>query len=468
MSLQPEVARSFPRISRDGRRYSIPIRPGYRFSPPSNERVTAETFKYTIERALSPAMHSYARNIVDDVVGEPAYESGRARHISGISAKDNVLTITLTRPNGSLAARLAAPFFCAVPVGTPRVPTGVPTVPSAGPDYVSSYSTTAGFVLKRNPNYRGPRPRYWNEIVYSIGSSLAGDARVVEQNRADYAPILPGGVASELSRRFGAGSAAAKRGAQQFFRAPALAVFYLALNTRRPLFANEAARRAVNYAIDRTRLSRLPAGSLIDAGLIASDQYLPIHMPTFHAQHTYGVHADLRRARRTFDFGRRTAVFYTCDDAVCASWARVLRGELGRVGLTLKTRTFPLSKLEMTTSTRGEPFDLTSKGWWADYADPSDFLNVLLDGRSIQARNNNDVSYFESSLFERRLDAASRLSGAARTRAYSELAHNFAENAAPWIPVATIDWYSFFSARIGCQVLHPIYYVDLGALCVRR
>jgi peptide/nickel transport system substrate-binding protein len=161
-------------------------------------------------------------------------------------------------------------------------------------------------------------------------------------------------------------------------------------------------------------------------------------------------------------------VFYTCDDSVCASWARLLGQDLGRIGLKLKTRTFSLSKLEATTSTKGEPFDLTTKGWWADYADPSDFLNVLLDGRSIRARNNNDVSYFENTQFERRLDAAARLSAAARTHAYSELARNLAETQAPWIPLATIDWYSFFSARIGCQVLHPIYYVDLGALCVRR
>ena len=28
----------------------------------------------------------------------------------------------------------------------------------------------------------------------------------------------------------------------------------------------------------------------------------------------------------------------------------------------------------------GEPFDVTVEGWGADYADPYNFLNVLLDG----------------------------------------------------------------------------------------
>ncbi len=43
-----------PDISPDGRTYTFRIRPGFRFSPPSGQAVTAETFRATIERALSP------------------------------------------------------------------------------------------------------------------------------------------------------------------------------------------------------------------------------------------------------------------------------------------------------------------------------------------------------------------------------------------------------------------------------
>ena len=53
--LRPEVAAAMPTVSRDGRTYTFRIRPGFRFSPPSNEPVTAETFRHTIERrSLSP------------------------------------------------------------------------------------------------------------------------------------------------------------------------------------------------------------------------------------------------------------------------------------------------------------------------------------------------------------------------------------------------------------------------------
>ena len=39
----PEVARGMPTVSRDGLRYTFTIRPGFRFSPPSNAPVTAQT-----------------------------------------------------------------------------------------------------------------------------------------------------------------------------------------------------------------------------------------------------------------------------------------------------------------------------------------------------------------------------------------------------------------------------------------
>ena len=58
LRLVPDAARALPTVSEDGRSYTFTIRPGMRFSPPSNQPVTAQTFKHTIERSLSPRMSS--------------------------------------------------------------------------------------------------------------------------------------------------------------------------------------------------------------------------------------------------------------------------------------------------------------------------------------------------------------------------------------------------------------------------
>ena len=64
LRLVPDAARALPTVSKDGRSYTFTIRPGMRFSPPSNQPVTAQTFKHTIERSVNPRMTSAARSDV--------------------------------------------------------------------------------------------------------------------------------------------------------------------------------------------------------------------------------------------------------------------------------------------------------------------------------------------------------------------------------------------------------------------
>ena len=76
--LVPEVAQALPKVSPDGRTYTFTIRKGFKFSPPSNEEVTAETFKYAINRDLNPKMQSPAAQFVSDIVGAQAVIDGKA------------------------------------------------------------------------------------------------------------------------------------------------------------------------------------------------------------------------------------------------------------------------------------------------------------------------------------------------------------------------------------------------------
>ena len=68
-----------------------------------------------------------------DVVGAKAYMSGKAAHISGIVVRGNTLTVHLLSPVPDLPSRLAMPFFCAVPLGTPLDPKGVSASPPPAP-----------------------------------------------------------------------------------------------------------------------------------------------------------------------------------------------------------------------------------------------------------------------------------------------------------------------------------------------
>ena len=466
--LEPEVAQALPRRSADGMTFVFTIRSGFRFSPPSNAPVTAETFKYTIERTLDPRLQSPARLFAGDIAGEAAYESGKAAHISGVVARGNQLTIKLVRPSGDLPARLAMGFFCAVPVGTPADPHGLRVIPSAGPYYIASYEPGQGAVLKRNPNYAGRRPHHLAEIDVTSGLGRAQTVAQIEAGAADYAlDGVPGASDARLTRRFGPGSAAARAGRQRYFANPLLLTYFLALNTSRPLFATATMRRAVNYAIDRTALAHLGIVSN-RAPSEPTDQYLPPGVPGFRDVHIYPLTPNFGLARKLARARGGHAVLYTCNTPPCPQAAEIIKADLEAIGVDVEVRAFPLEVLFGKVATRGEPFDLATIGWGADYPDPADFLNLLLDGHSIQASGNVNYAYFDDPRYNRKLAAAARLTGPKRYRAYADLDVQLARDAAPWVGLANPTNRDFFSARMGCESYQPVYGIDLAALCIRR
>ncbi len=190
--LEPEVAASLPRVSDRGLTYRFTIRPGFRFS--SGEPVTAATFAYSIERSLSKSLDGPGRVYLGDVVGARAFMAGRAVRVSGIEARGSTLTVRLVAPEPDLPTRLALPFFCAVPLGTPLVPQSVRTIPGAGPYFVAAYTPGQGVVLERNPYYRGSRPHRLRRIVFTPGVAPAQQMRDVQNGNADYAFNVPRGT----------------------------------------------------------------------------------------------------------------------------------------------------------------------------------------------------------------------------------------------------------------------------------
>lgn len=196
-----------PAARRSNRRVWIfRVRPGFAFSPPSHERVDARTFAATIERSTAPAFpHSEAAKALADVVGMHAYRRGLTTHLAGIEATGARLTIRLNRPVANLDARLAAPYFCAVPKDTPAVPTGLQDpIPTAGPYYVAGASGGAFAVLRRNPYYPLPNRAGFAAIVYDFNVDERRALEMIRHGRADYAAFYGGHAGSTLAAQLGA------------------------------------------------------------------------------------------------------------------------------------------------------------------------------------------------------------------------------------------------------------------------
>ena len=471
--LEPEVAQALPTRSPDGRTYTFTIRPGFRFSPPSGQPVTAQTFKDSIERTLSPAMHSYVASLgyLSDVVGARGYMAGKASNITGIVALGDTLTIRLIAPAPDFLSRLALPGFCAVPSNTPVNPNLRRVVPSAGPYYVTSYVPGQEVTLARNPNYHGTRPHHFAHIQLMVKVPAARAVHEIESGTADFTNLggdsyefTPAirGLAAPLASRYGSGSAAAARGTQQYFVNPEPELHYLALNTHRALFGDLRVRQAVNYAIDRPELAELGFADQPLPGPTA-DHYLPPGIRGYRAARVYPPRPDPARARQLVQSAHargRTAVLYSGQARWQLELAQIVKNNLGAIGIRVEIKTFPVTNFFKHLTTPGEPFDLAIAGWVVDYPDPSQMLNWLLDGRA-------GIPSFNDPAYQRRLAAAARLSGPQRDLAYGALDLDLARNAAPLAALSNPSSNDFFSARIGCQT-YGVYGMDLAALGIRR
>jgi ABC-type oligopeptide transport system substrate-binding subunit len=355
---------------------------------------------------------------------------------------------------------ISLPFFCAVPVDTPLDPKGVRLVPSAGPYYVVSYNPGQGVVLKRNPNYHGNRPHRLDRIELAVGVAREKGTSQVEDGTADYA--LDGtapAIDSKIAARYGPGSDAAKKNRQQYFIHATSWLDYLALNTHRPLFHALRMRKALNFALDRRSLARLGdfASPYPDE---PTDQYLPSAITGFTNAHVYPLTPDLATARRLAGKTHRSAVLYACNLSPCDQEAQIITANLAAIGIDVQVERFSPDQLFTRLGRANEPFDLATTGWVADYADPSQFLNVLLLSGSFPK--------FDNPAYVRKLEAAARLSGPARYLAYGRLDVDLARNAAPLAAIGNASIRDFFSARVGCQVFNPLYGMDLAALCIRK
>ena len=457
--LRPEIAATMPTLSSDGRTYTFRIRRGFRFSPPSNEPVTAQTFRHTIERQIAttakdPGIERY----VSDIVGARAFYARKARHVSGIAVQGNRLSITLVKPAGDFVTRISMPRFCPVPLSTPVRGGGDRPLPSAGPYYIAS-SAGGRDVLERNPNYHGKRPRRSERIVFEENVQEAKAVALADRGAVDLLPpsvagdlLSPGGV---LDRRAKSSNA----GARQYHLYQGPIIDYLVFNTRRALFRDVRLRRAVDYALDRSALASAFADDPID-------RVVPPAVPGYPAGRIFPLTPDVAAARRLAGNRRRHAVFYSCADARGRTLGAIVRRDLARIRMTVSVLEDEQCPSPDNPGASARADLLLVSGWPIMESDERDPVQVL-DQALGSALYGSPLppGPWRGRAFRRRLDQARPLRGSARVKAYRRLADELTRNG-PLAIFGSWVWPEYFSPKVGCKVFQSVYRVaDLGLLC---
>ena len=297
--LVPDVAAAMPTISRNGKVYTFRVRTNRKFS--DGTRITANNFKYSLNRVLKKAMASPAQPFFEDIVGAKAVIAGSKSTASGIQMlSGNRLRITLTKRAPDMLSRLAMPFACAIKTNMPVNPDGVSApVVGSGPYYIAAWTPKRSITIRRNRFYNGPRPNNVDTIEYDIGLPLATIRLNIEDGKVDHGPV-PAAAHAELGRKYGV----KKKSPGQYFVNPTAAFRYLAMNHERGLFGkpgggvttglgNVKLKQAVNNAIDRIAMINQRGAY---AGVL-NDQYMPPTMAGFRNAAIYPSRPNVAKAK---------------------------------------------------------------------------------------------------------------------------------------------------------------------------
>src|SRR5919197_581722 len=373
-------------------------------------------------------------------------EGAAAMPIISNNGKTYTFILRLTHPDGGMLSNLAMPFFSAISLKTKVDPHGVTVYTSADPYYIKSYVRGRHLVLTKNKYYKGNRPRNIDTFDIDINTDVDQSLLQVRSNQRDYdMGGLPPSAHADLAKRYG-------KNKGQYQVHPLVETDYIALNTSRPAFSSPKLRRAVNYAIDRPAMLRVRGAF----GGQRTDQILPPTMGGFRDAKIYPLKgADYKKAKKLAGNSCKSVTLYTTTSPIGQGLAQVFKYNLSQIGCDVNIKNFVGGAIYTAMGTRGEPFDAGVAGWNQDYPDPYDFMNILLDGNSIHAENNNNIAYLNVPKVNKLLAAANLKTGAARYKAYGDLDISISKNYAPWASYDNRNEREFVSKRTGGYLFQP-------------
>lgn len=464
-TLVPYLATALPRISPDGRTYSLRLRRGLRYS--NGAPVLASDFKRTIERDI--VLDSAGAALFSNIAGVPRFAKTLKGGISGIRVNNlkRTIVVHLVAPEGDFANVLASEFAAPVPSNSPRSDSSLNPLPATGPYEISSYQPRSRIVAVRNPHFQGWRfhgnvpSGNPDRVTWDIVQTSSAALHAVVSGKDDwmgYLPVptkrLPG-----LEKRY--------KSRLRTFPLPILDYFFM--NTHVAPFDKVAVRRAVNYAISRKWLVRLAGGPARE-----TENILPPGYPSYRRHDIY--RRDFEKAKRLVAAsgyrGKRVTV-WNHDVPGDLPFTKYLVSVLNKLGFRAHERIVPASDYWSTLSNPATKAQIGFANWLQDYPHPLDWFGVLLDGRQTTAARNDNYAYFDAPRVTAKIEALTRQPKLTRrVNAQWRRLDRQVMQLAPWAPFLNSEGVDFFSARVQlahrCYVNNILYGFDYASICVKK
>ncbi len=372
----PELARSWD-ISPDGKVYTFRLRQGAKFH--GGREVTAEDFKYSIERAADPNTGSQTASLyLGDIVGVKDKLAGNATEVSGVQVVDrSTLRITIDSPKAYFLKKLT--HAVAMVVDKDNVTKGDEwwRQPNGTGSYkLKEWKEDDIVILERNADYYLGAPK----LPYAVYRLFAGIPMLMyESGEID----MTGVSLDDLERAQDVTNPLNK----ELVTSAGFSLEYIGFNHTQPPFDDPTARLALTYATDREKLAELvfkntvrPARGILPPGFpgynpdVKGVPFDPVKAKELLAQSKYGGDGPFPSlVFTTSSFGTEPGLLVS---ALVNMWQ-------ANLGITFENVRI-MSPDEYTYNLKAEKDNVFDLGWAADYPDPENFLDILFHSGSTE------------------------------------------------------------------------------------
>jgi peptide/nickel transport system substrate-binding protein len=396
----PGLATALPAVSDGGLTYTATLRKGLKYS--NGVAVKASDFPYTIERALKVGWSGDSW-YTTTIVGAAAYQAGKAKTISGISADDATgkITIHLISPYGAFYNILAFPSAGLVPTGTPMTAQSTNPPPGVGAYMITKVVPNVSVTLQKNPLFAGLHipgipVGYVNTVQVTLQTNADTEAQDVLNNTSDefdWGDVLPPAYVAQVE----------SQAKDRYTPETLAATDFFWLNDRRAPFNNILAREAANLAVSRVALQRLASGQITPACY-----YLPPSIPgsapgpcpigapsgngSFSAA-SLGSAADIALATKLVKkagLAGTPVTVWTEAKQPFQAFVTYLNSQLNAIGFKSSIKVLSNGIYDPTIGSAKVNPQAGWSEWSQDFPNPGDFYFVF-DARSILPENNGNL-----------------------------------------------------------------------------
>jgi peptide/nickel transport system substrate-binding protein len=433
----PDLATDMGTTSDNGLTWTFHIQPDVKFE--NGTVVTSQDVKYAIERTYDRSVLENGPTYYQAVLTDPKYPGpykDRAKNLMGLTA--------IQTPNATtLVFHLVAPY-----PDLPYVlafPSSAPVLPSAdtgsnyqlhplstGPFKFQSYQLNKQLTLVPNTEWNpatDPQAKQLPaKIVLSMNVNqadidnrlLAGDLDVDVQGT---------GVAAAAQARI-LGNPTLKANADDALTGRA---WFAYLNTKVAPMNNLHCREAVEYAVNKTEVQTAWGGP-VAGGSIASTWLVP-NIAGYKSFDLYDALSkpagDVTAAKQQLAAcgqpnGFSTNLSYRSDRPKETAAATAIQASLATVGIKVTLKGFPSGSYYSDFA--GSPayvhshdIGIASGGWSADWPNGYGFLDELVNGNTIVATGNTNISELSDPVINNLFTKSNTVTGAARTAIWSQV-----------------------------------------------